>query len=139
MEKKHTTTHAKKLLIVEDEQPLLDVLVDEFREEGYEVRGVRNGMEGVRAALEDHPDLILLDLIMPHMDGIGMLTELRADSWGKTVPVLILTNLEGDAQKTIDAIERGVFEYIVKSRWSLDDIKERVAEKLRGKAAILST
>lgn len=74
--------------------------------------------------------MILLDLIMPKMDGMKMLKKLREDKWGKNAPVLILTNIEGNAKKTVEALENGVFEYIVKNRWTLEDLKKRVKEKL---------
>lgn len=122
----------KTLLVIEDEELLLNILVDEFASEGFRVLHASDGQEGLDLALREHPDLILLDILMPHMDGMGFLQKLRADEWGNGAAVLILTNIEGDVKKTIEAMENGVFEYLVKSRWSLEEIKERVREKLKG-------
>ena len=123
-------TKQKTLLIIEDEKALLQMLVGEFTEGGYHVLEAADGALGLEIALKEHPDLILLDIVMPKLDGMGVLAKLREDSWGKTARVLILTNLEGDAEKTVQAVSRGVFEFLVKSRWSLEDLKKRVKEKL---------
>lgn len=120
----------KTILVIEDEESLNRLLVEEFQGEGYRVFEAKNGLDGIEIALREHPDLILLDIIMPRLDGIATLSKLREDEWGKTARVLILTNLDGDAEKTISAIENGVFEFFVKSRWTLDALKKRVKEKL---------
>ena len=72
----------KKILIVDDEPALLTALVDKFTRAGYTVGIAENGKEGLKLALKNRPDLILLDIIMPVMDGITMLYKLRKDSWG---------------------------------------------------------
>ena len=120
----------KTILIIEDEKALLEILAGEFTSEGYRVFEAKNGVEGLALALKEHPDLILLDIVMPELDGMAVLSRLREDQWGKNARVLILTNLEGDAEKTVHAITNGVFEFLVKSRWTLEDLKERVKEKL---------
>ncbi len=81
------------------------------------------------AALKKHPDLIILDLIMPKTDGLSMLKELRGDDWGKEVPVIILTNLS-DAENVAKAMEKGVYDFLVKSDWKLEDLIKRVKDKL---------
>ena len=120
----------KKILVIEDELPLLKILVSELSLEGFQVFSAGDGQEGLKLAVAKKPDLILLDLIMPKIDGMTMLKKLREDEWGKDASVLILTNLEGDTQKTLEALESGVFEFMVKSRWQLEDVKKRVKEKL---------
>ena len=126
------TLPLKKLLIIEDELPLLRILSREFDNKNTMVIGAADGQEGLRLALQEHPDLVLLDLIMPKIDGLTLLKKLREDDWGKNAQVLILTNLEGDAEKTLTAIENGVFEFLVKTRWSLEKLKKIVEEKLYG-------
>ena len=123
-------TEKKRVLVIEDELPLLKILVEELSLEGLDVYSANDGEQGLKLALSKKPHLILLDLIMPKVDGITMLKKLRADAWGKEASVLILTNLEGDTRKTVEAIENGVFEFMVKSRWQLEDVKKRVKEKL---------
>ena len=80
-------------------------------------------------AMQHHPDLILLDIIMPVMDGMTMLKKLRADEWGKKAEVIILTNL-GDNEKVAEAMSQGSFDYLVKSDWNIADVAELVKKKL---------
>lgn len=119
----------KKILIVEDEPGLLNALVDKFTHEGFVVLSAKDGQEGLEVALPEHPDLILLDIIMPVMDGMTMLRDLRKDPWGKNVPVILLTNLS-EAEKVAESLSQGVYYYLVKSDWKLEDIVKKVKEKL---------
>lgn len=121
-----------KILIVEDEKNLLKILKEKFVEEGYDVIGVADGAAGLSMALSERPDIILLDIVMPIMDGMTVLKKLRVDSWGKNVPVILLTNLN-IADKVADALDKGVYDYLVKSDWSLSDIVKKVREKLSAK------
>lgn len=124
-------SNAKKtILIIEDEPSLLWVLGDKFsRDEGFNVLKAKNGEEGLNLALKKHPDLILLDIVMPKMDGIAVLKKLREDNWGKTVEVIMLTNLSG-TEKIQEAKKYGSFEYLVKSNWTMADIAKKLKEKL---------
>jgi len=70
---------------------------------------------------------------MPKMDGIAMLKKLREDEWGKNASVIILTNLEGRSDATLAALDSGVFEFLVKTRISLEGLKEKIMEKLEKK------
>src|SRR5258708_21945658 len=81
------------LLMVEDESVLRGLLAKKLRKEGYVVTEADNGQNGLEAALKGHPDLILLDIIMPRMNGVVLLKELRGDEWGQTANVMLLTNL----------------------------------------------
>lgn len=119
----------KKILIVEDEEILLKDLADKFTETGFEILTAKDGQEGLNVAFKNHPDLILLDIVMPVMDGMTMLYQLRRDPWGKEVEVILLTNLS-DSDKIADSYSEGVHDYLVKSDWSLDDIMAKVKGKL---------
>lgn len=119
----------KKLLIVEDEKTLLKALRDKFMLEGYEVMTAVDGAVALEMALTTHPDLILLDIVMPVMDGMTFLKKIRQNEWGKDVPVVLLTNLNL-ADSVADALDRGVYDYLVKSDWSLDEVAEKVAQRL---------
>lgn len=74
---------SKTILVVEDQIPILQILVYRFDSEGFNVIEAKNGKDGLELALKEHPDLILLDIILPKLDGIEMLKKLRADNWGK--------------------------------------------------------
>lgn len=119
----------KKILIIEDEKTLLEVLAKKFLDEKFDVIKAVNGKEGLKIALRERPDLILLDIIMPVMDGMTMLRKLREDSWGKEVEVVILTNLS-DVAKVQESLLRGVYDYLVKSDWRLEDVAKIVKSKL---------
>jgi len=119
----------KTILIVEDETPILQALHDELTDNGFKVLEAKNGEAGLRVALREHPDLILLDIVMPVMDGLAMLKKLRDDEWGKEAEVIILTNF-GDDKKVHEAMVQGSYAYLVKSNWKLEDVAARVRDML---------
>ncbi|MBT3690299.1 response regulator [bacterium] len=119
----------KKILIVDDEAPLSKVLKDKFESTGFEVLTAKNGEEGLMKAVTQKPDLILLDIVMPRLDGMTMLKKLREDEWGKGVEVILLTNLS-DNDKVRQALKNNVYDYLIKSNWKLEDLVIKVKEKL---------
>lgn len=119
----------KIILVTEDESPMLRVLTDALSECGFDTLQARDGQEGLTLALEKHPDLILLDILMPKMDGLTMLHKLREDMWGKKVPVVILTNVSSDTDQVIQSIvENQPSYYFVKSDVKLDEIVNKIKE-----------
>lgn len=122
----------KKILIVEDEAPLRNAVSDILTFEGFTVFQAKNGQEGLDISLKEHPDLILLDLMMPVMDGLTMLEKLRQDQeFGKTAAVILLTNIN-DPEKVAQATEAGSYDFLVKSDWNIED----VVKKIKGRLAI---
>jgi DNA-binding response OmpR family regulator len=119
----------KKILIVEDETSLRNALRDKLMLEGFIVLEAKNGEEGLDVALRDHPDLILLDIIMPKMDGLTMLKKLREDVWGKNTKVILLTNLS-DNEKVSEALLQGSYDYLVKSDWKIGDVVAKIRARL---------
>lgn len=120
----------KAVLIVEDDAALRKVLTDKLTDEGFAVWGAVNGEEGLKLAEEKHPSLILLDIFMPIMDGVTMLSKLRSGSpWGKHVTVLILTN-SIDAQTIAKVSGLGATDFMIKSEWSLEALVARIHERL---------
>jgi DNA-binding response OmpR family regulator len=120
----------KTILIVEDELPMLKALSDKFSLEGYYTLEAKDGAAGLEAALSKKPDLIILDIFMPVMDGKAMFEKLRQDAWGKTVPVIILTNLNPD-DKTLDQLmSSGPSYYFIKSKWKLEELVAKVKKEL---------
>lgn len=120
----------KLILIVEDEQPLSKALGIKLALEGFRINSAANGKAGLEIALREKPDLILLDIAMPVMDGISMLQELRKDSWGSNANVIVLTNLGSDTTKIAAAMEKDVTEYFIKSDISLEQIADKIKDKL---------
>jgi len=116
---------------VEDDALLRDVLRDKLRLEGFAVVESKNGQEGLALALRELPDLILLDIVMPVMDGITMMKKLRQNEWGKSVPVILLTNLSADDDRINRAIaENDPAYYLVKSNWSITDLVDKIKDRL---------
>ncbi len=118
-----------KILIVEDEEPMLRALTDKFSDEGFSVIQAKDGEEALEMALTTNPDIILLDIILPKMDGMTMLKKLREDEKGANVPVILLTNLDYSVG-VAKAVESGAYDYLVKTDWSLDDVVNKVKERL---------
>lgn len=119
----------KKILIVEDEQFISQTISNKFKISGFEVLNATDGFSGLKQAFDSHPDIILLDIVMPDMDGITMLKKLREDEWGKNIPVIMLTNLS-DADKIAEVMTLGVTDFLVKANWELSDVVKLVSEKL---------
>lgn len=129
------TRRGKKILVieaVEDDSSLRNVLHEKFTVEGFSVLDAKDGEEGLAIALREHPDLILLDIVLPKMDGITMMKKLRQDGeWGKNVPIILLTNLSADDEKINQAVtDNEPAYYLVKSNWKINDLVEKVRERL---------
>ncbi len=129
--KEKTMNPQKTILVVEDEKSLRGALVDVLRLKDFNPIEAKNGREGVEMAFAKHPDLILLDLIMPEMDGMTALEAIRADEWGKTVPVIILTNLSASKDKRVDdMVTHTPIHYFIKSDRKLHDIVQQIEKIL---------
>ncbi|MDP3962892.1 MAG: response regulator [bacterium] len=122
----------KKILIIEDDLVLSQTISANLIHEGLdiEIMLAHDGEEGLASALSAKPDLILLDIILPKMDGITMLNALRKDEWGKGVPVIVLSNLSAPENVTAAVID-DVREYLVKVDWKIADVVKRVREMLK--------
>ena len=126
----------KTILVVEDEKSLCEAVADILRLKNFLVLEAENGQEGVEIALAKHPDLILLDLRMPVMDGMAALKKIRANVWGAHVPVIILTNLSPNKEQLVeDVVTHKPMDYLIKSDWKLHDIVEKV-EQILGDSAV---
>jgi CheY-like chemotaxis protein len=120
----------QKILVVEDETPLRTAISDILSFEGFTVFQAKNGQEGLDLALQHHPDLILLDLMMPIMDGLTMLEKLRTDQeYGKRAAVILLTNIN-DPEKVARATDAGSYDFLVKSDWNIEDVVRKIKTRL---------
>ncbi|MBQ3072351.1 MAG: response regulator transcription factor [Oscillospiraceae bacterium] len=117
----------KKVLIVEDEQAIVDILKFNLQNEGYETLEALDGEEGLRLAREADPDLILLDVMLPKMNGFEVCGAIRAD--GRAVPILMLTAREEESDKVL-GLETGADDYITKP-FSLRELMARVKANIR--------
>ena len=124
---------AKKILIIEDEAALRMALEEKFTREGFDVVVADNGEDGLVFAQEKHPDLILLDIILPKMNGFDVLTHLAKDDITKNIDVMILTNLS-ETGKVGEIVRKEVSDYLIKADWTLEEISEKVKNKLQESA-----
>lgn len=120
----------KKILIVEDELAYSKLLSDQLIEKGYSVLEAVNGKGGLEIAKKENPDLILLDIRMPVMDGMTMLDLLRKEKWGNKMKVIMLTNLEPDDKIIREVVTTEPSYYFVKSDIKLADLLAKIKELL---------
>ena len=116
-----------RLLIIEDERPMRAALADALEAEGYRVLTAADGEQGLARALAEKPDLILLDLMMPRLDGYGVCAELRKRAL--SVPILILT-AKGQLEDRVKGLDLGADDYLVKP-FSTEELLARVRAVLR--------
>lgn len=117
------------ILVVEDEAPAVFALKKYLNNAGYNVLTAFSAQEGLKQALENHPQVIVLDLIMPMQNGLDILPELREDPWGKEAKIIVFSNLSGDEYKA-RARKYNVDAYLVKTEVSLSDLEKNIAQLL---------
>ena len=118
-----------KIAIIEDDVVISQMYRMKFEADGYEVQLANNGLRGVALVETFKPDMILLDLQMPEMNGAEALQEIRGHEWGKDIPVIILTNMgEEESPKEIRSL--GIHSYIVKAELTPRQVAQRVKEAL---------
>jgi CheY-like chemotaxis protein len=123
--------NTKKILVVEDDDDIREVITLSLPKNKFTVLEAKNGKEGLDMALSEHPDLILLDLLMPVMDGMTALKNIRQDAWGANVSVIILTNLNATDENTIkDMVTNKPLYYLIKSNWKIADVVKKIEEIL---------
>lgn len=116
---------AKLILLIEDEPALSKILQEALLDQGYQVDVAIHGEEGWQKTKELEPDLVLLDIILPRLDGFVYLKRLRNTKHLKNIPVIILSNLGQDADLA-EGKELAVIDYLVKSNHTIDAIIKRV-------------
>ena len=119
-----------KIAIIEDDPAISQMYLMKFEADGFDVQMANNGKRGVQLVESFLPDLILLDLQMPEMDGTEALEIIRKNNWGKTIPVIILTNIgEEEAPKRLKDL--GVLSYILKANLTPRQVVDRVKDALK--------
>ena len=120
----------KKILIVDDDPLIIRMYQYRLSHDGLEVVMAFDGEEAVMKAKKEHPDLILLDLMMPKMNGVEALRFLKKEIDTKDIPVIILTNLGDDDKYIAMTKEIGAVGYLVKANTSLKELSKKVEEVL---------
>ncbi|MDD5032114.1 MAG: response regulator [Patescibacteria group bacterium] len=120
----------KKILIVEDDQMICSMYKTKFEAEGLTCLIANDGLSGLELAKKENPNLIMLDVILPQLDGFSILKELKADSKTKSIPVIMLTNLGTDEDKK-KGEELGAADYWVKASLTPTEISKKIKEHLK--------
>jgi DNA-binding response OmpR family regulator len=120
------------IAVIEDEEVMSKSLVGELEDAGFAVITAADGEQGLRLTLGQQPDLILLDIVMPKMDGMTMMKKLReSGDYGKHVPIILLTNLNADDKIIGGVTQNEPSYYLVKSVYAVADVVERVRRALK--------
>lgn len=129
MDNTNTSTHAKKILLVEDDDALASVYTTRLQAEGFDTHRVANGEEALASAIQYQPNLILLDVMMPRVSGFDVLDILRNTPETANVKIIMLTALSQDSDKE-RAESLGVDDYLVKSQVVIADVVEKIKSHL---------
>jgi len=119
----------KKILVVEDEELIRNLLEKKLQREGYEVFAAENGIEGLEKMKEVHPDLILLDILMPQKGGFEVMEEMQKDEELREIPVIIISN-SGQPVELDRAKELGVKDWLIKTEFDPQEVLEKVKKQL---------
>jgi len=119
-----------KILIVEDDRFLRELIARKLKNEGYEVLEAVDGEEGLKRIKEEKPDLILLDLILPGIDGFEVLAKAKEDPDTTQIPVIILSNL-GQREEVEKGLKLGAIDYLIKAHFTPGEIIEKIKNILR--------
>lgn len=121
---------AKKILIIEDDRFLRELIARKLTAEGFSVLEGVDGEEGIKKAKKEKPDLVLLDLILPGVDGFGVLTRMKEDPSLALIPVIILSNL-GQKEEIDKGIKLGATDYLIKAHFTPNEIVEKIKNVLK--------
>ena len=117
------------ILLVEDDTFLANIYKTKFEMEGFTVDVVENGQDGLDTAKKKKPDIVLLDILLPKMDGFTVLKKMKADDGLKNVPVILLTNL-GQKDDVEKGLELGAADYLIKAHFKPSETVEKVKKAL---------
>jgi DNA-binding response OmpR family regulator len=118
------------ILIVEDDQFIQKMYAKKFQVEGFTVQTANNGDEGLAALSSFSPDIILLDLMMPKLDGFGFIEKIKQDEKHKHIPIVVATNLSTTTD-AVSAVKKGAVDYIVKSDVTPGQVVEKIKKNLQ--------
>ncbi len=121
-----------KILIVDDDQLMVKMYQGKFEDDGFDVAVASDGKAGFDKALEFKPDLILLDILMPKINGLEMLKNLKGNEKTKKIPVILLTNVGGSDDDVERGLSLGAVAYMIKAHYDAKDIVKKVKEILAG-------
>lgn len=121
---------AKKILIIEDDKFLRELIAQKLTKESFDISEAVDGEEGLKKIKEGSPDLILLDLILPGIDGFEVLAKMKEDSALAQIPVIILSNL-GQKEDVEKGLKLGAADYLIKAHFTPVEIVEKIRTILK--------
>ena len=116
---------AKKILVIEDDKFLRELISQKLLHEGYDITEATDGEKGLEAVKKEKPDLVLLDLILPGVDGFEVLAKIKEDSIMAQIPVIILSNL-GQKDDIEKGLKMGAVDYLIKAHFTPAEIIEKI-------------
>jgi len=120
----------KTILIIEDDKFLRELIARKLIKEGYEISEAVDGEEGMKKVKEEKPDLVLLDLILPGIDGFEVLSKMKEDPALASIPVIILSNL-GQKEDVEKGLKLGAVDYLIKAHFTPGEIIEKIKAALK--------
>ena len=120
----------KKILVIEDDKFLRELISRKLLKEGYDISEAIDGEEGIKKIKEKKPDLVLLDLILPGIDGFEVLSRMKEDSSSSSTPVIILSNL-GQKEDVEKGLKLGAVDYLIKAHFTPGEIIEKIKVALK--------
>lgn len=120
-----------RVLLVEDDELLSLLYIKSLEGKGYTLVSAKDGEEGLKIALDTHPEVVVLDLNLPKLDGMAVLSKLRQDEWGRSAKVIILTAQEPSDSMLKEILEYSPAFYLFKSNTSPEELCVKVSEVLR--------
>ena len=121
---------AKKILIVEDDKFLRELIARKLTDEGFDIVEAVDGEDGIKKIKETKPDLVLLDLILPSIDGFEDLSRVKGDVSLTSIPIIILSNL-GQKEEVEKGLELGAVDYLIKAHFTPGEIIEKIKNILK--------
>lgn len=121
---------AKKILIIEDDKFLRELISQKLLKEGYDIAEAIDGEKGITAVKTEKPDLVLLDLILPEVDGFGVLEKVKEDAATSQIPIIILSNL-GQKDDIEKGLKLGAIDYLIKAHFTPNEIVEKIKTILK--------
>lgn len=128
--KSQGSSSKKKVLIIEDDQFLRELISKKLFKEGYNVSEAFDGEEGIKKVKTEQPDLVLIDLILPGIDGFEVLSQMKADSNLTSIPVIILSNL-GQKEDIEKGLKLGAVDYLIKAHFTPGEIIDKIRTVLK--------
>jgi CheY-like chemotaxis protein len=119
--------HKKRIVLVEDDDVLINLLVGRLEEAGYGVKVARDGIDGLNMVKKEKPDLLLLDILLPSMDGFTILEKLNEEEILPDLPTIVISN-SGQPVEVERAIRLGVRDYLVKVNFSASEVLEKIEQ-----------